>query len=256
MARHTIRNVMGRGGSDAPASAEAPIRIVIADDHRSYGEALQIALGVEDDLVVIEVVDDGASAVDATTNDHPDVVLIDLQMPGVDGIETTRRIRQDNPDTDVIILSGQEDDIALARAIEAGARGLVNKSGPISDVAQAIRRAFRGEPLHRSGDVEQSLKRMRARRAIDGNLAKRVERLTKRELEILQEIANGLTPEQIAAELGMSRHTLRTHTQNILTKLGVHSKTDAVVAALRFGKITTDEIAMELESEPETPAPE
>jgi DNA-binding NarL/FixJ family response regulator len=239
---------MGRGGSKTPDAVEQ-ITIVIADDHRSYGEALQIALGVEDDLTVIEVVDDGPSAVEAASADHPDVVLMDLQMPGVDGIEATRRIRQENPDTDIIILTGRDDDISLARAIEAGARGLVSKTEAIVDVAQAIRRAHRGEPLHRSAEVEQALKHMRTRRAIDGNLTKRVDRLTPRELEILQEIANGLSPEQIATELGMSRHTLRTHTQNILTKLGVHSKTDAVVAAIRFGKIHTDEVAPEPESQ-------
>jgi DNA-binding NarL/FixJ family response regulator len=245
---HSILRVMGRGGSKAPDAVEQ-ITIVIADDHRSYGEALQIALGAEADLTVIEVVDDGTSVVEAASADRPDVVLMDLQLPGVDGIEATRRIRQENPDTDIIILTGRDDDISLARAIEAGARGLVSKTEAISDVAQAIRRAHRGEPLHRSAEVEQALKHMRTRRAIDGNLTKRVERLTPRELEILQEIANGLSPEQIATELGMSRHTLRTHTQNILTKLGVHSKTDAVVAAIRFGKIQTDEVAPEVEPE-------
>jgi DNA-binding NarL/FixJ family response regulator len=227
--------------------AEDAIRVVIADDHRSFGEALQIALGTEDDLRVIEVVTDGSAAIETAGSERPDVILIDLTMPGMDGIEATKRIREEAPGTDVIVLSGRDDDLALARAIEAGARGLIPKTEPIQDLAEAIRRAVRGEPLHQSAEVDAALKRMRAQRAVDGNLARRAERLTPRELEILQLIADGRTPEQISEGLGMSRHTLRTHTQNILTKLGVHSKTDAVVAAIRFGKIRTVNIEAALD---------
>jgi DNA-binding CsgD family transcriptional regulator len=113
----------------------------------------------------------------------------------------------------------------------------------VADLAGAIRKAYRGEPLHPGGEVREALGRLRKQRAADGELARRVERLTPRELEILQLMAAGISPERIAERLGMSRHTLRTHTQNVLTKLGVHSKVDAVVAAIRFGKIRTDEIA-------------
>lgn len=213
------------------------IRVVIADDHRSYGEALQIALDNEQDLTVIEVVTDGESAVEAAHDRHPDVLLIDLQMPGVDGLEATRRIHRESADTKVILLSGQEDDVVLARAVEAGARGFLRKTQAVADLAEAIRRAYRGEPLHAVSEVEVSLARFRTQRRHDGELAQRVERLTPRELEILQRVAAGDTSSDIAIDLGMSRHTLRTHIQNVLTKLGVHSKTDAVVAAIRFGKI-------------------
>ena len=244
-----------RRGYDAPVTAvrarpkdrkasgrhDDDIRVVIADDHRSFGEALQIALDNEDDLTVIEVVTDGASAIESAQVRHPDVLLMDVQMPGVDGLEATRRIHREATGTKVILLSGHDDDVVLARAVEAGARGFMRKTQAVADLADAIRRAFRGEPLHAVSEVELSLARFRMQRRTDGDLAQRVERLTPRELEILQRVAAGEASVDIANELGMSRHTLRTHIQNVLTKLGVHSKTDAVVAAIRFGKVTTNE---------------
>jgi DNA-binding NarL/FixJ family response regulator len=219
-----------------------PITVVIADDHRSFGEALEVALDQERDLRVIDVVTDGQSAIDAASKDHPDIVLMDIQMPGVDGIEATRRIHDETAGTAVIVLSGHPDDVGLARAIQAGARGFLKKTEAVGGLADAIRRAHRGEPLHTSAEVEESLRRLRRRRAEDGNLAQRIERLTPRELEILQRMADGDTPERIATELGMSKHTLRTHTQNVLTKLGVHSKLDAIVAAIRYGKVRTIDV--------------
>lgn len=219
-----------------------PITVVIADDHRSFGEALEVALDKEQDLRVIEVVTDGQSAIESASKEHPDIILMDLSMPGVDGIEATRRIHDETAGTAVIILSGQEDEISLARAIQAGARGYLPKTEAVVELADAIRRAYRGEPLHTSAEVEESLRRLRRRRAQDGNLAQRIERLTPRELEILQRMADGDTPEKIATELGMSKHTLRTHTQNVLTKLGVHSKLDAIVAAIRYGKVRTVDV--------------
>lgn len=222
---------------------EEPITVVIVDDHRSFGEALEVALATQNDLSVMEVITDGETAVERASTTHPDVVLMDLQMPGVNGIEATRKIHEGSGGTAVIILSGQDDDVALARAIQAGARGYLAKTEAVIDLADAIRRAHRGEPLHTSDEVEESLRRLRRRRASDGDLAHRIERLTPRELEILQRMADGDPPERIASDLGMSRHTLRTHTQNVLTKLGVHSKLDAIVAAIRYGKVRTVDIS-------------
>ena len=230
-----------------------PITIIIADDHRSFGEALEIALDREDDLRVIEVVTSGGAAIETTLSKHPDVVLIDLQMPGVSGIEAARKIHEENVGAAVIILSGQEDEeVGLARAIQAGARGVMSKTEAVGGLAEAIRRAYRGEPLHTSAEVEEAMRKLRRRRVHDGDLAQRIERLTPRELEILQRMANGDSPEQIAEDLHMSRHTLRTHTQNVLTKLGVHSKLEAIVAAIRYGKVRTIDLPESAEIEPES----
>jgi DNA-binding NarL/FixJ family response regulator len=231
-----------------------PITIVIADDHRSFGEALQIALGKEGDLSVIEVVTDGADAVRTTVARAPDVVLMDLKMPQVDGIEATRRLRQEGSRSAVIILTGEDDDVSLGRAIEAGARGFLHKTSPVIDLAGAIRAAYRGEALHAPAEVNRALQVMRTRTRVDQDLQRRVQRLTPRELQILSAMAEGHGPEQISEDLGVSRHTLRTHTQNILTKLNVHSKTEAVVAAIRFGKVAPSSVSIP-EAEPDETSP-
>ena len=170
--------------------------MVIADDHRSFGEALQIALGKERDLDVIEVVDDGADAVRSAVDQEPDVMLLDLRMPGVDGIEATRRLRDEGSRSAVIILTGDGDDVSLARAIQAGARGCLQKTATVVDVADAVRRAHRGEPLHRPAEVNRAIKAMRARSKHDQEMERRVERLTPRELEILQAMSEGLVAEE------------------------------------------------------------
>ena len=130
-----------------PSQAEGPqgiwdgrgdIRVVIADDHRSFGEALQIALDNEDDLKVIEVVTDGESAIESAQLQHPDVLLMDVGMPGVDGLEATRRIHREASDTKIVLLSGHDDDVVLARAVEAGARGFLRKTQAVSELAEAI----------------------------------------------------------------------------------------------------------------------
>ncbi|MEA2579670.1 MAG: hypothetical protein QOE83_562 [Actinomycetota bacterium] len=226
------------------------IKVVIADDHLSFGEALQVALDLERDLVVIGVVTDGAAAFDAALAEEPDVVLVDLDMPGVDGIEVAKRLRQADASPAVVLLTSDDDNLALARAVQAGARGLVAKTEPVEAFADAVRRAHRGDPLHASSDVEDSFRRLRKQRARDGHLSDRLDRLTPRELQILQLMADGFTPEELSADLGMSRHTLRTHTQNVLTKLGVHTKLDAIVAAIRFGKVTTIDVSREEDLEP------
>jgi DNA-binding NarL/FixJ family response regulator len=231
-------------GEAAPGNAAAKPRAIIVSDVHLYREGLAASLARDGRLEIAGLVA-SFDAFPAISAKRPDVVLLDMTMPGVDGIEAARKIHEQNIGAAVIILSGQDDDVALARAIQAGARGYLPKTEAVTGLAEAIRRAHRGEPLHTSAEVEEALRKLRRRRAADGDLSQRIERLTPRELEILQRMANGDAPEQIAEELGMSRHTLRTHTQNVLTKLGVHSKLEAIVAAIRYGKVRTTEVAPE-----------
>jgi DNA-binding NarL/FixJ family response regulator len=150
----------------------------------------------------------------------------------------------------VVILTGTEDRLAIGRAVQAGAQGFLRKTEAVADLAEAVRRAHRGEALNPTDEVEVALRRLRRRRDADGDMARRLERLTPREIEILQLMADGIPSDRIAADLELSKHTLRTHVQNILTKLGVHSKLDAIVVAIRFGAITTAEV-VDLETIPD-----
>jgi DNA-binding NarL/FixJ family response regulator len=237
--------------------AHARITVLIVDDHRSFGEALAVALGKEDDLEVLPVTVDGVSAAKAAAAHRPDVVLVDLQMPGIDGFETSRRIKAASARSTVIILTGVDDELALGRAIQAGAHGFLRKTVAIQELADAVRSAHRGEPLNARDDIEFALRRLRRLRAGDDDIAHRFDRLTPRELQILQLLADGKSPDEITAELEVSRNTLRTHIQNILMKLGVHSKLDAIVAAIRHGRVRTVKVPEPAESTEEmAPVPD
>lgn len=215
------------------------IGVLIVDDERTFGEALQLALRHERDLLVLDVATGGEDALRAAREHRPDVVLMDVAMPGMSGIEATRRIKELDPDARVLILSGHEDPLLLARAVQAGAVGLLRKTEAVAAVAEAVRRAYRGEPIHDEDEVETALRRLRHRRSADADAAARLQRLTPRERQVLERMATGASSEEIARALGMSPHTLRTHIQNILLKLGVHSKMEALVLAIRHGLVTT-----------------
>jgi DNA-binding NarL/FixJ family response regulator len=232
-------NGSGAGNGKANGAARKPITVLIVDDERTFGEALEVALDREKDLRVIHVATDGQEAVALATEHQPDVVLMDISMPGMSGLEATRRIKQCDPDAAVVILSGHDDDFMLARAVQAGAAGLLRKTQAVGDVALTVRRAHRREAIHERDEVERAQRRLRHRRDVDDDVRGRLERLTPRELEILEAMASGGLPEEIAEQLGMSPNTLRTHTQNVLTKLRVHSKMEALVLAIRHGKIRT-----------------
>ncbi|GIV00444.1 MAG: DNA-binding response regulator [Actinomycetota bacterium] len=215
------------------------IGVLIVDDERTFGEALQLALRHERDLLVLDVATGGEDALRAAREHRPDVVLMDVAMPGMSGIEATRRIKELDPDARVLILSGHDDPLLLARAVQAGAVGLLRKTEAVAAVAEAVRRAYRGEPIHDEDEVETALRRLRHRRSADADAAARLQRLTPRERQVLERMATGASSEEIARALGMSPHTLRTHVQNILLKLGVHSKMEALVLAIRHGLVTT-----------------
>ena len=227
--------------NDPRRSGPPSIRVLIADDHRSFAEALRAAIRLERGMSVVGVTHDGDTTVDVAVRKRPDVILMDLQMPGTDGIAATRRIAEAGDRSRVIMLSAYEEDHNIARALDAGAVGFLSKDRPMKDVVRAIRTAHRGEPLIDPDEVRRILVQLRRKRALDAAARARVDRLTQRETEILQGLARGLSPERLAGELGISRHTLRTHQQNILFKLKVHSKHEALVMAIRHGKVRTGE---------------
>jgi DNA-binding NarL/FixJ family response regulator len=242
MAADTHETDAGNGGSGNGGRGR-PIKVLIVDDERTFGEALELALAREKDLRIVDVATDGDQAVRSADAHRPDVVLMDAVMPGMNGIEATRRIKESDPRARVVILSGYADEHLLARAVQAGATGLIRKTEGVVSVASTVRRAHRGEPLHPPSEVEHAMRRLRHRRDKDDDASKRLDRLTPRELEILSMMAEGRSPNEITTSLGMSPNTLRTHMQNVLTKLGVHSKMEALVLAIRHGKVATVDVS-------------
>jgi two-component system nitrate/nitrite response regulator NarL len=217
----------GRGSS---------ISVLVVDDHRTFAEALALAVGLERGLVA-HVAASGPEAVEAAHRWRPDVVLMDIEMPGMDGLAAIRRVREAHSSARIIVLSVHDDDLVKAQAVEAGAVGYVSKLTPLSEVPQLVRRAHRGDAILDQQEVARLMRLLRHRRHQESTERQRANRLTSRQIEILRLVAEGVPGQEIARRLNMSPLTVRTHVQNILTRLGVHTKLEAVALAMRHGKI-------------------
>ena len=213
------------------------IATLVVDDHRTFGEAMRIALDQEKDVQVVGVATSGIEGVALAEEHRPHVVLMDIEMPGMDGIEAIRRIKENAPEARVVVVSAHQGELVLARAVEAGASGYLSKETALSEIVGSVRLAFQGEPLMPPDEVRRVLRHLRHRRTQEASEQQRVDRLTPRETEILQLMAQGMPTDDIAEHLSVSPYTLRTHVQNILKKLGVHSKLEALAFAIRHGKV-------------------
>ena len=220
-----------------PTRRGGSISVLLVDDHRTFAEALAVTIRLEKDLAV-RVVSSGAEAVAAAARDQPQVVLMDIEMPGLGGIETIRRLRESHPAAKVIVLSGHEEDLFKARAVEAGAVAYLSKFTPVDAIPELVRRAHRGEAIIDRSEAARLARVLRRRRHQQATERQRVDRLTDRQRQILQMMADGVSPREIAAQLQLSPYTLRTHVQNILTRLSVHNKTEALAMAIRHGKVS------------------
>jgi len=218
----------------APA---APIKVLVVDDQRTFAEALAIALGHDGGLAV-RAAATGSDAVQMAAQERPDVALVDVEMPASVGLETIRRILELHPGARVIAVSAFDQDLPKARALEAGASGHLSKRTTMADVRGLIRRAHEGEVLIDPQEVSRLGRYLRHRRHQESTERQRANRLTPRQIEILQLLSDGVPMAGVAERLGMTTSTLRTHTQNILTRLGVHTKLEAVAVAIRHGRVS------------------
>ncbi len=209
------------------------IRVLIADDHLVFSEALTVVLGLEPDLEVVGQAPDGEQAIRLAAQLQPDVILMDLRMPNGDGLAATAAIKAQRPETKVVMLTSEEDEDALRRALDIGMSGYLTKREASSQVVQAVRAAAAGEMLIPPPMLTRLLRQVGTTAPAPAGLS----RLTRRELEVLGALAQGAASSAIAQHLGMSPNTVRTHVQNILSKLGVHSKLEAVTKAVREGLV-------------------
>jgi len=209
------------------------IKILIADDHPVVREGLFAMLSREVDFDVVGEAKNGMDAVNKTKELSPDIVLMDLRMPDMDGVEAMRQIKSAMPDVKFIILTTYSDDEYIFSGIEAGARAYLLKDAPREDLFKAIRAVYRGESLIQPVVASRLLDRFSelSRGTPSG------EGLSERELEILQLMAKGAANKEISAQLSIAQSTVKTHIANIFQKLGVNDRTEAVTQALKKGII-------------------
>jgi DNA-binding NarL/FixJ family response regulator len=202
------------------------IRVVVADDHPIVRQGVVALLGDESDIEVVAAVADGRAALSAVLAENPDVVLMDLRMPEMDGVEATKAVRARRSEVAVLVLTTYDTDEAIVRAVEAGAAGYMLKDSPTEDLVDAVRRAAAGETVLSPPITKRLVDRMH-------NVSP--DALTSREIDVLREVANGNTNAEVGERLHISEATVKTHLIHIYDKLAVSDRAAAVARAYEKG---------------------
>ncbi len=208
-----------------------PCRVVIADDHPIVREGLRSVLSVLSDFELVGEARTGTEAVSVAQSTRPDIVIMDLRMPELDGVEATRLLGASNPETAVLVLTMHDDDGMLVAALKAGARGYLLKGASYDEITRALREIVAGGVAFGTGIADQVLLRLTGR--VQPTLP--FPQLTRRELEILTLLASGAGNQDIARQLWVSPKTVRNHVANIVAKLEVGNRFEAIVVARRAG---------------------
>ena len=209
-----------------------PIRILIVDDHAVVRQGLRMFLGLDPELEVVGEAGDGAEAVEQARALRPDVVLMDLLMPKMDGVADTAAIRREMPDVEVVALTSVLEDASVVGAVRAGATGYLLKDTQAEELCRAIKAAAAGQVQLSPQAAARLLREVRAPES--------PEALTERESDVLRLLARGKANKEIARELDVGEQTVKSHVGHILAKLGVHSRTQAALHAVRIGLVPAD----------------
>ena len=209
------------------------IKILIADDHLIIRQGLRLILETENDFELVGEASDGNEAINLCRKLKPDVVLMDLRMPNTDGLTAIEKLRAEQPEIAVVILTTFNEDELMFRGLQAGARGYLLKDTDRATLFDTIRAAARGETLLKPEIMARVLSR--ANRAVTNLTSNEPAKLTDRELEVLASVARGNRSKEIAAQLGISERTVKAHLASIYSKLGVDSRAAAIAAAAQIG---------------------
>jgi DNA-binding NarL/FixJ family response regulator len=212
------------------------IRIILADDHTIIRSGLRLLLEQQTDFKVVAEASDGREAVAMVALHHPDIAILDIGMPELNGIEATRRIAAENPSTQVVILSMHSDEGYVLRALKAGARAYILKNSAEADLIRAVRSVADGKSFF-SPVISKMLLEDYVRQIRDKQVEDSYDLLTPREREVLQLIAEGKTNKEVANILHLSVHTVDAHRGNILQKLNLHGIPELILYAVRKGII-------------------
>ena len=214
------------------------IKVLIADDHELMRSGLRSMLDSQPDMTVVGEAEDGAQAVDEAVRLHPDVAIMDIRMPRLDGIEATRRLMtQGDSAPRVLVLTTFDLDEYVYEALRAGAGGFMLKDAPPGQLAEAVRTVAAGEALLAPAVTRRLVERFVQRPPSDKAPVERFEELTARELEVLRAVTRGMSNAEIGEELYLSEATVKTHVTRILAKLGVRDRVQAVVLAYESGLV-------------------
>jgi DNA-binding NarL/FixJ family response regulator len=215
-----------------PRAAQSGIRVLVVDDQELFRRGLTMLLNVETDIEVVGEAADGASAVGLATDMAPDVVLMDVRMPKQTGIEACTAIKDASPHARIIMLTVSDEEADLYEAVKNGASGYLLKDSSIEEVAQAVRVVADGQSLISPSMAIKLLDEFKQMSRTDRSSVP-TPRLTERELEVLRLVAQGLNNREIAKQLFISENTVKNHVRNILEKLQLHSRMEAVMYAVR-----------------------
>jgi two-component system NarL family response regulator len=230
---HSLTAVV-QTGATVP-EGDTHIRILLADGQSLFREAVKVVLGTESGFEVVAEASDGLEAVAEAERTRPHVALVDLNLPNCDGVRATFLITERVPDCRVVVLADDEDESVLINAVEAGATGFLTKESPLAELIHATRAIHRGETLIPRQMLGPLLKRLILRRREQDEALRRMSRLTRREREVLALLAEGADNDGIAQALVISPQTARTHIQNVLNKLDVHSRLEAAAFVVQNG---------------------
>lgn len=217
------------------STGRRPVRVVIADDHTLVRQSLIKLVEAEPGFEVIGDVDRGDAVVDAVTRGVPDIVLLDISMPNLDGIEVASELRRSSPEARILFLTAHDDDATVRRAVGIGADGYVSKTASTGELLQALRTVAAGGSF-----LSPSIAR-RVMEMASGREDEPARSLTEREMEILRLIATGMRPTDVAERLFLSVKTVKNHLTSIYAKLGVQTAAQAVAEAYRLGLVTTQQ---------------